>query len=144
MGRPSLLIDFSAQTDYPVCWYTINALDIEPQRFLYNLVSALTIQFPKFGPRTFSALKSTKGTLDLDYISNVLVNDLYDNVSEHFILILDDYYLVNDSAQIRSFISRFVQDVDENCHLILTSRMLLALPVITVLAGAISSGRAQL
>jgi ATP/maltotriose-dependent transcriptional regulator MalT/DNA-binding SARP family transcriptional activator len=98
-------------------------------------VSALTIQFPRFGQRTISALKSTKGTLDLDYISNVIINDLYDNVTEHFILVLDDYYLVNENAQIRNFISRFVQDMDENCHLILTSRNLLSLPVIPLLAG---------
>ena len=134
-GKTSLLVDFAAQTDLPVCWYTVNALDIEPQLFISNLVSALIIQFPKFGQRTISALKSAKGTLDLDYISNVIVNDLYDNVPEHFVLVLDDYYLINDSTQIRNFITRFIQDVDENCHLVLTSRVLLSLPVITLLAA---------
>ena len=134
-GKTSLLVDFASQVDLPVCWYTINTLDIEPQLFISNLVTSLAIQFPKFGQRTISALKSAKGTLDLDYISNVLVNDLIDNVAEHFILILDDYYLVNDSTQIRNFITRFVQDMDENCHLILTSRTLLSLPVITLLAA---------
>lgn len=134
-GKTSLLVDFAAQTSYPVCWYTVNALDIEPQRFIYNLVSALAVQFPRFGQRTISALKSTKGTLDPDYISTMISNDLYDHVPEHFVLVLDDYYLVNDSAQIRNFFTRFIQDVDENCHIILTSRMLLSLPVIAVLAG---------
>ncbi|OGO67410.1 MAG: hypothetical protein A2Z49_01970 [Chloroflexi bacterium RBG_19FT_COMBO_56_12] len=134
-GKTSLLVDFATQTKFPVCWYTVNSLDFEPQRFIYNLVSAIIVQFPHFGQRTISALKSTRGTLDLDYIANVIIDDLFDNVSEHFILVLDDYYLINDSAQIRNFITRFVQDVDENCHLILTSRMLLPLPVITLLAG---------
>jgi LuxR family maltose regulon positive regulatory protein len=134
-GKTSLLVDFAAQTNLPVCWYTINSLDTEPHRFIDNLVSALRIQFPRFGQRTISTLKSTKGTLDVDYISNVIINDLYDNVLEHFVLVLDDYYLINDSTQVRNFISRFVQDMDENCHLVLTSRMLLALPVITILAG---------
>ncbi len=134
-GKTSLLVDFASQTNLPVCWYTVNALDIEPQLFISNLVAALAIRFPTFGQRTISALKSTKGVLDSDYISTVIVNDLIDNVAEHFILILDDYYLVNDSAQIRNFISRFVQDMDENCHLILTSRLLLSLPVITLLAA---------
>jgi ATP/maltotriose-dependent transcriptional regulator MalT len=134
-GKTSLLVDFATQTKFPVCWYTVNSLDFEPQRFIYNLVSAIIVQFPHFGQRTISALKSTRGTLDLDYIANLIIDDLFDNVSEHFILVLDDYYLINDSAQIRNFITRFVQDVDENCHLILTSRMLLPLPVITLLAG---------
>jgi ATP/maltotriose-dependent transcriptional regulator MalT/DNA-binding SARP family transcriptional activator len=134
-GKTSLLVDFASQTHFPVCWYALTPLDFEPQRFISNLVSAINVRFPSFGQRTISALKSVKGTLDIDYITNVFVNEIYDNIPEHFFLILDDYYLVNDSAQIRNFISRFVQDVDENCHLIITSRMLLALPVITLLAA---------
>ncbi len=139
-GKTSLLVDFAAQASLPVCWYTVNSLDYEPQRFIFNLVSALAVKFPAFGQRTISALKSTKGSLDLDYIANVLINDLYDHAPEHFVLVLDDYYLVNDSAQIRTFITRFVQDVDENCHLVLTSRLLLALPVISVLAARAQVG----
>jgi LuxR family maltose regulon positive regulatory protein len=134
-GKTSLLVDFAGQTNIPVCWYTINSLDFEPQRFIYNLVSALIIQFPQFGQRTISALKSTKGSLDIDYITNVIINDLYDHVPEHFVLVLDDYYMIHDSAQIRNFITHFIQDVDENCHLVLTSRMLLSLPIIALLAG---------
>jgi ATP/maltotriose-dependent transcriptional regulator MalT/DNA-binding SARP family transcriptional activator len=134
-GKTSLLVDFATLNKFPICWYTVNALDFEPQRFISNLVSAIMVQFPRFGQRTISALQTTKGTLDLDYISNVIVNDLYDHVSEHFLLVIDDYHLVNESAQIRYFISRFIQDVDENCHVVLTSRTLLSLPIIAVLAG---------
>ena len=134
-GKTSLLVDFAAQTSYPVCWYTVNARDVDPQRFIHNLVSALAVQFPRFGQRTLSALKSTRGTLDLDYMATMIINDLYDHVPEHFLLVLDDYYLVNDSAPIRSFISHFIQEVDENCHVILTSRILLSLPVIALMAG---------
>lgn len=134
-GKTSLLVDFTTQINLPVCWYTINSIDCEPQRFIHNLVSAIAIKFPAFGQRTISALQSIKGALDVDYIANVIVNDLYDNVPEHFVLILDDYYLANDNGLIRNFMARFIQDVDENCHIILTSRMLLFLPVITLLAA---------
>lgn len=134
-GKTSLLIDFASQSKIPICWYTVNNLDYEPQRFISYLVSAIMVQFPRFGRQTLSALLSTKGMLDLDYINNVFINDLYDHVHEHFMLVVDDYYLVNDNAQIRNFISRFIQDVDENCHVVFTSRILLALPVLTLLAG---------
>lgn len=134
-GKTSLLVDYSAQSSLPVCWYTVNALDFEPQKFISNMAAAIAVRFPSFGQRTISALKSVKGALDLEYIANVLINDLYDNVPEHFALVLDDYYLVNDNAQIRNFISRVLQDVAENFHLILTSRMLLNLPIIPLLAA---------
>jgi ATP/maltotriose-dependent transcriptional regulator MalT/DNA-binding SARP family transcriptional activator len=134
-GKTSLLVDFANQTQFPVCWYTVSSLDFELQLFIYNLASAVNTRFLRFGQRTISALKSVKGTLDIDYITNIIVNDIYDNIAEHFYLVLDDYYLVNDSAPVRNFLSRFIQDVDENCHLILTSRALLPLPVITTLAA---------
>lgn len=134
-GKTSLLVDFAGQTTFPVCWYTVSSQDFEPQRFISNLVAALMVQFPRFGQRTISALQSARGNLDIDYIANVLVNDLYDHVQEHFVLVLDDYYLINDSTMIRSFITRFILDVDENCHLVLTSRLLLPLPVISSLAA---------
>ena len=134
-GKTSLLVDFANTASVPVCWYTVNSLDFEPQRFVSNLIAAIAVKFPKFGQRALTALQANKGNLDLDYISNVLVNDLYDNVSEHFVLILDDYYLVNDNSQIRNFISRLIQDVDENCHVVLTSRALLNLPIMPLLAA---------
>ena len=43
-GKTSLLVDFSAQTQLPVCWYSINSLDLEPQRFIYTLASALSLR----------------------------------------------------------------------------------------------------
>ena len=134
-GKTSLLVDFSEQTTLPVCWYSISSQDFEPQRFIANLISAIMVQFPRFGQRSISALQSTRGNLDIDYTANLLVNDLYDHVQEHFVLVLDDYYLVNDNTMIRSFITRFIQDVDENCHLVMTSRQLLPLPVISWLAA---------
>jgi len=58
-GKTSLLVDFAAQTELPVCWYTVNALDIEPQLFISNLVSSLAIRFPKFGQRTISVMSES-------------------------------------------------------------------------------------
>ena len=43
-------------------------------------------------------------------------------------LILDDYHLVGENKTINNFASRFAQEIDENCHLILSSRTLLTLP----------------
>jgi len=47
------------------------------------------------------------------------VNELYDHVQEHFVLVLDDFYLVDENPEINTFISQFTQQVDENCHLII-------------------------
>ncbi len=134
-GKTSLLVDFVSRCHLPVCWYAIDKLDFDPQRFITYFTAAIQQRFPAFGQRTLAALSDGQGRMDVEYLATVLINDLYDNVSEHFLLVLDDYHLVNDSLQVRSFINRFLQDVEENCHLILTSRTLLSLSVLPLMAA---------
>jgi ATP/maltotriose-dependent transcriptional regulator MalT len=57
-----------------------------------------------------------------------LVNEIYAHIPQHFVLVLDDYHLIFDVPIIQSFLSRFLQLVDENCHLIISSRALTQLP----------------
>ncbi|HEX7557287.1 MAG TPA: tetratricopeptide repeat protein, partial [Leptolinea sp.] len=134
-GKTALLVDFASSCQLPVCWYTIDPLDFDLQRFVAYFVAAIHQRFPAFGGRTSAILASDQGKFDVDYITNILTNDLYENISEHFVLILDDFHLVNESLPVRNFLNRFIQDVEENCHLILTSRTLLSLPFLPVLAS---------
>ena len=134
-GKTSLLVDFVHQCPLPVCWYTIDRLDFDPLQFIAYFSAAISQRFPAFGQRTVAALTSVQGTLDVDFAATVLINEIYDSIPEHFLLVLDDYHLVNDSLEIRHFISRFLQDVEENCHLVLTSRSLLSLPDLPMMAA---------
>lgn len=134
-GKTSLLVDFISHTYLPVCWYSIDRLDIDPSRFVAYLVASIQQKFPAFGHRTETALTGDQGKFNGEYIANVLINDIYENISEHFLIILDDYHLVNDSIEIQNFISKLLLDLDENCHFILASRTLLSLPVIPMLAA---------
>ncbi len=134
-GKTSLMVDFANNSTLPVCWYTIDTLDFDPQRFIAYFIAAIRHRFPTFGERSLSVLGGEQGKLDVDYLANIIINDLYENVAEHFVFILDDFHLVNESLPVRNFIGRFLQDVEENCHLILTSRSLLSLPVLPSLAA---------
>jgi len=55
----------------------------------------------------------------LENLIITLVNEIYEQVSEHFVLVLDDYQFVDSVPEIRDFVSRFIQLASENCHLIL-------------------------
>ncbi|MCL4528322.1 MAG: tetratricopeptide repeat protein [Chloroflexi bacterium] len=64
-----------------------------------------------------------------------LVNEIYDDIHEHFVLVLDDFHLLDDVQAIQYFVNRFTQLVGENCHLILSSRSLPGLQDLTLLVA---------
>jgi len=128
-GKTSLLVDFAHQVESPVCWYSIDPLDQEPKRFLAHLIASIQQRFPNFGSRSSTALEAAgQSTPDVTSLASVIVNEIYEHIREHFLLVLDDYHLIQESKMIEEFINRFAQEVGENCHIILTSRTLLALP----------------
>jgi LuxR family transcriptional regulator, maltose regulon positive regulatory protein len=135
-GKTSLLIDFTYHTQLPVCWFAIDSLDTDPQRFIAHFITAIANRFPTFGEASFSALSNLdQDSLNLDPVISAIINDAYEHITEHFVFVLDDYHYVRDSKPIDEFINRVTLEVSENCHLIIASRTLLTLPDLTLLVA---------
>ncbi|MGB2963528.1 MAG: BTAD domain-containing putative transcriptional regulator [Anaerolineales bacterium] len=135
-GKTSLLVDLAHKVEYPVSWLSLDSLDQDLKRFLTHFLASLSLNFPNFGSQTLAVLKNTRSvSINLDQLILALVNDMVENIQEHFVFILDDYHLVEDNQQINQFLSRFGQEMDENCHLILTSRNLFSFPDLALLVG---------
>jgi len=135
-GKTSLLVDYAYHTQLPVCWFALDTLDGDPQRFIAHFISALQMRFPKFGKLAFSALSDLNlDKLNYDPIIAAIVNDAYENITEHFVFVIDDYHLVRDNKQIEPFINRIIQEMAENCHFIIASRVLLTLPDLSLLVA---------
>lgn len=112
----------------PVCWLSLDELDRSPRRFLAGFIAALARQFPAFGKESSATLQDMSAEIDWERFITTMVNDAYHHIGEHFLFILDDYHLVDENSDIVYFINHFVQQVDENCHLVLSTRKLPALP----------------
>ncbi len=128
-GKTSLLIDLAYHTELPVCWYSLDPLDRDIKRFAAYFIAAIGQRFPNFGSQSNLILQNLSTSIsDIDRLVTAIVNEAYDTIQEHFMIILDDFHFVNDQEEINHFIGRFIQDVDENCHLVISSRTLLSLP----------------
>jgi len=135
-GKTSLLVDFTRQSEMPVCWLSLDALDKDPQRFIGYLIAALAERFPNFGKRSKAVLRTIISfEQDSERLLSSLTNEVDDQIDEHFVLVVDDYHFVDFIPPIRDLFSRFVSLVGENCHIILASRRLPTLPNIALMVA---------
>jgi ATP/maltotriose-dependent transcriptional regulator MalT/two-component SAPR family response regulator len=135
-GKTSLLIDLARNVDMKVCWLALDTLDRNPQRFMAYLVASITERFPDVGQISKSLLSQLK-SIDKDSESLLvsLTNELYERVEDDYLIILDDYHLLDDSPIISTLLNRFLQLVDENCHVLISSRTLPDLDDVTLMVA---------
>jgi LuxR family maltose regulon positive regulatory protein len=135
-GKTTALIDFVNTLDIPSCWYALSAADRNLHRFAAHFIAAIAQQFPDFGVDSIAALQNLEaGRISPEEFVTLIVNELYAQVHQRFVLVIDDYHLVDDCEPIGHFVSQFLQDAGDYCHVILASRTLLTLPNLALLVA---------
>ena len=128
-GKTSLLVDFAHRVELPVCWLSLDELDLDPQRFIAHFIACINQRFPTFGDSSNAALEAYyQPGKNLNHLVATIVNDTYEHIQEHFLVILDDYHMVSSQGEIERFINKFITEAAGNLHLALSSRVLLSLP----------------
>ena len=127
-GKTSLLIDLSRYSEYKCCWLSLDELDREPQRFITYLLASIEQQFPDFGHQTMAVLNGLPSLEnEVERLAVMLVNEAYSMIHEHFVLILDDFHILESEKPIHDFLNRFIQLADDNFHIVIASRTLTTL-----------------
>ena len=99
-GKTSLVIDFADKYDWPVCWIALDPLDKDLWRFLAYFIAAIQYKFKNFGHASQSALHSMSADqINIDFMVTTITNDIFENIPEHFVIVLDDYHLINDGKK---------------------------------------------
>lgn len=135
-GKTSLLIDLAHHVKLPVCWLSLDLLDRDPQRFIAYLIASLAERFPGVGEMSRLQLNQLRSMeQDAEALLVTLTNELYEKTENDFLLIIDDYHLVDDVPVISALLNRFLELVLENCHVVLSSRTLPALDDVTLMVA---------
>lgn len=124
-GKTSLLIDYAYDTDLPVCWCTLDERDSDPRVFLEYLVASVRQRFPDFGQRINTILHSDESRLlNWETVAGALVNDMVDGIGEYFVIVLDDYHLIDGDSDVHALLDTLLRYLPEHCHILLASRTL--------------------
>ena len=130
-GKTTLLADFTAHTDLPVCWVRLSDAD----RDVYHFADLLNISLQKRFRRLHSQLdlENLAGSSS-EALAGVFVSIIDENVSEAFVIILDDVHLVNSSKATTSFIDAFLENMPEQVTVISAGREVLEVSLARLMA----------
>ena len=118
-GKTILLCQWAAQIPLPITWLSLTKDDNDPMRFWSYIVAACQRIQPVIGKHMIAQLQSPEPP-PLEAVLPLLINDLAE-VQQPFMLALDDYHTITESA-IHHTLRWFLDQLPPSLRLVLISR----------------------
>ena len=126
-GKSTLLSSWLAsRTDEHTAWLSLEPYDDDPATFWIYFTAAVQTMFPHVGQNTRSLLNQPE-IPPARVLLATLINEL-NVISEDFILVLDDYHLIQQPA-IHDLMTDLLTHIPATCHIVLASRTDPRLPI---------------
>ncbi|MBI4492744.1 MAG: tetratricopeptide repeat protein [Chloroflexi bacterium] len=139
-GKTTLLADFAAEVEAPVCWFSLDEYDADPRTFVSYLLASVRQRFPSFGRRTEALLRQPPPAHDgIRTLAGVLTTELAADVPEYVALALDDVHALGDASPVWQLLDYLLAHPPENWHLMLAGR---ELPLLASLPRLLARGQA--
>lgn len=130
-GKSTLISSWLGITDIPGAWLSLDRQDNDLRQFLFGFLATLQSIFPEAG-KDVQAMVSAPSLPPLRMLADHLINNM-DLIERHFILVLDDFHLINDKSIIE-FLQELLRHPPRHMHLILVGRKDPFLPISTLRA----------
>jgi LuxR family maltose regulon positive regulatory protein len=131
-GKSTLLSEWSFKAELPVLWVSLDEGDNDPTRFLAYLVAALQRLQPALGENVLGLLRSPQRP-PLESLLAALINEIAEEASNDFALVLDDYHLM-EAQPIHDALTFLLEHLPPQMHLVIASRTDPPLPLARFLA----------
>jgi len=129
-GKTTLLADFSRRTRLRTLWYRLDRGDRDWIGFVAHLVAAVRTQVPEFGQATAAVLRETATAMpSVEAVVDTFVRELGQLPADATALILDDFHLVDDSAEIRQITKELLARAPERLTFVFASRRVPPVPL---------------
>jgi ATP/maltotriose-dependent transcriptional regulator MalT/DNA-binding SARP family transcriptional activator len=129
-GKTTLLADFSRRTRLRTLWYRMDKEDRDWVSFVSCLVASGREHDPSFAPRTGAMLDDTgPGGPTREEVMEALIRELPLIAPEPATLIIDDFHVADDVADIKLIARELVEKSPERLSIIFSSRRTPSIPV---------------
>ncbi|HEY4720694.1 MAG TPA: hypothetical protein VII92_02515, partial [Anaerolineae bacterium] len=131
-GKSSLLIDFAHDADYPVAWCRL----VESDGDLAMLATSLTTAMQTVFPEVEFALPQVAAQPGVtpDELATAWIHELESCVTDYFVLVLDDFHVIQNLPSIIRFFDVLLADLPEQAHLLIAGRVIPPLQITTLAA----------
>ncbi len=118
-GKTTLLADFTAHTDLPVCWVRLTEADTDLMRLAAILAGSLQRRFRRL--RGIPDLKALAGSSPAA-LARAFTQAIDSRVSESFVVVFDDVHLVNRARPVLEFLDALIDAQPEQMTVIAAGR----------------------
>lgn len=124
-GKSVLLAEFAAETEDPLVWLQLAETDRDLVALIGDLAGALTVRFPGYISQ-LPRLAAQPGAMPAD-LALALAREIEQTLEEYFVLVLDDFHLVDSVPAVAAFFNTFIDHLPDQAHVVIAGRTLPAL-----------------
>ncbi|WP_026672591.1 LuxR C-terminal-related transcriptional regulator [Alkalihalobacterium bogoriense] len=130
-GKTTLVTEWLTNNKVPVAWFSLDEKDNDITQFMTYLVASLrTLKVGLF--EEFSEALQNMKTVGIELVLTLLINEIA-TIPEEFMLILDDYHVIENTV-VNDSIIYILNHMPANMHLVMTTREEPPLPIASLRA----------
>jgi len=129
-GKTTLLADFATRTRLRTLWYRLDEDDRDWVTVMHHLVAAGREHDAGFAPRTAGMLSDTGvAGPSREAVVDAYLRELPSIADHGLILILDDFHLVDESADVKAIAKELLARAPERVSIVIASRRTPTIPI---------------